>query len=78
MRDATDFRAAVAALVARVGQSTVAEAIGVSQPTISRFIAGHTRQVMPIAFDLQEVYPELREPFLRMTAKPTTADAAGA
>lgn len=67
MRDATDFREAVAALVARVGQSAVADRIGVSQPTISRFVAGHTRQVLPIAYELQAAYPELRGAFARLT-----------
>jgi transcriptional regulator with XRE-family HTH domain len=54
------IRRAVAALVARDGQEGVAEAIGVSQPTVSRYLAGRTRLTLPLVVGLGRAYPDLR------------------
>jgi len=55
-----ELRAAVGALVARHGQRSVAEAVGVAQPTVSRYLLGQRRLSMTLAVGLGRAYPDLR------------------
>ena len=61
-----EVRRAVAALVARDGQKAVAEAVGVSQPTVSRYLAGEHRLTIKLATGLGRTYPHLRDALARV------------
>ena len=66
-------RRAVRRLVADEGQSAVALAAGVSQPTISRFLSGEHGLTFRLSRGLGRAYPELRER-LRRAAVAEDAD----
>lgn len=73
----TAVRDAVVALVARDGQSAVAEAIGVSQPTVSRYVMGRTALTLQLAVGLGRAYPEMRGVLARLTGAAPEEVAAG-
>lgn len=55
-----EIRRAVAMLVADEGQAAVADAIGVAQSTVSRYLLGQRRLTMRLAAGLIAAYPHLR------------------
>jgi plasmid maintenance system antidote protein VapI len=55
-----ELRRAVARLVTARGQAAVAEAIGVNQSTLSRYLLGQQRLTMTLAVGLGRAFPDLR------------------